>query len=125
MSFSYMRVHCPICKSEMDGMRGYGREARCCDAECYREWEWRRTLAIMGCAMSDRDQLSPEFRDLIRYSERLIGLSYQEAVDLRRLDEWWREVALALWTGQEPLPPLSVLGDEESESLDEDHCGDA
>jgi len=46
--FSFMRVHCPICKSEIDGMRGYGREAKCCDKECYEEWEWRKTLAIMG-----------------------------------------------------------------------------
>lgn len=44
--FGYMRVHCPICKAEMDGMNGYGREARCCDRECYEEWEWRRTFAI-------------------------------------------------------------------------------
>jgi len=46
--FSFMKVYCPICRSVMDGMRGYGREARCCDRDCYREWEWRRTLAIMG-----------------------------------------------------------------------------
>ena len=46
--FSYMKVHCPICKAEMDGMKGYGREAQCCGPACYREWEWRKTLAIMG-----------------------------------------------------------------------------
>jgi len=46
--FSYMKVHCPICKTEMNGMRGYGREAKCCDQECYQEWEWRKTLAILG-----------------------------------------------------------------------------
>ena len=46
--FSYMKVHCPICRSEMDGMKGYGRDAHCCDKECCTEWEWRRTLAIMG-----------------------------------------------------------------------------
>jgi hypothetical protein len=46
--FSYMKVHCPICKAEMDGMKGYGREARCCGKECYEEWEWRKTLAIMN-----------------------------------------------------------------------------
>ena len=46
--FSHMKVHCPICKAEIDGMKAYGREALCCDKECYEEWEWRRTLAIMG-----------------------------------------------------------------------------
>ena len=45
--FGYMKTHCPICRGEMDGMKGYGREANCCDRECYEEWEWRRTLAIM------------------------------------------------------------------------------
>jgi len=46
--FSRMEVHCPICRCEMDGMKGYGRKANCCGRECYQEWEWRRTLAIMG-----------------------------------------------------------------------------
>lgn len=46
--FSYMKVHCPICKSECDGMKTVGRESHCCDRECHREWEWRRALAIMG-----------------------------------------------------------------------------
>lgn len=46
--FGYMKVRCPICGGEMDGMKGYGREARCCDKECYEEWEWRRTLAILN-----------------------------------------------------------------------------
>ena len=45
--FGYMKVHCPICKTEMNGMKGYGRNARCCDRECYEEWTWRETLAIM------------------------------------------------------------------------------
>jgi hypothetical protein len=46
--FSYMKVLCPICGSEMDGMQPYGRQAHCCGRECYQEWEWRQTLAIMG-----------------------------------------------------------------------------
>lgn len=46
--FSRMAVHCPICCGHMDGMKGYGRNARCCDKECYEEWNWRETLAIMG-----------------------------------------------------------------------------
>ena len=46
--FSYMLVHCPICRGEFDGMRGYGRADKCCCKQCYDEWEWRKTLAIMG-----------------------------------------------------------------------------
>jgi len=46
--FSFMKTCCPICMAEMEWMRGYGRDARCCGKECYREFEWRRTLAIMG-----------------------------------------------------------------------------
>lgn len=46
--FSYMKVFCPICCSEMDGMQGYGREARCCSKQCHDEWEWRKILAILG-----------------------------------------------------------------------------
>lgn len=48
MTFSRMEVYCPICRQPMDGMRGHGREANCCGKECYLEWEWRKTLAIMG-----------------------------------------------------------------------------
>jgi hypothetical protein len=54
--FAYMKVYCPICKSEMDGMRGCGREANCCDRECYAEWEWRKTLAIMGRPYRTRNE---------------------------------------------------------------------
>lgn len=47
--FSYMKVRCPICCKELDGMRGRGRDnINCCGKECYQEWEWRKTLAIMG-----------------------------------------------------------------------------
>lgn len=46
--FSKMLVYCPICKQQMDGMLSYGREAHCCGKDCYEEWEWRRTLAILG-----------------------------------------------------------------------------
>lgn len=48
MVTSYMKVHCPICKVEMNGMTAYGRESRCCGKVCHNEWEWRRALAIMG-----------------------------------------------------------------------------
>lgn len=44
--FSRMSVFCPICKTEMGGMRGYG-ESNTCGERCHREWEWRRTLAIL------------------------------------------------------------------------------
>jgi hypothetical protein len=41
-------LHCPICRSEFDWHRGYGREIRCCDKLCHDEAEWRRTLSILG-----------------------------------------------------------------------------
>lgn len=53
--FSRMAVFCPICRIEMDGMRGYGRTANCCDKECYDEWEWRKTLAILGKQYAPRE----------------------------------------------------------------------
>ena len=42
------RLYCPVCRSEMDWHKGYGREIRCCGKECHDEAEWRRTLSIMG-----------------------------------------------------------------------------
>lgn len=50
MMSTYMKVHCPICRNEFDGMRPYGREWPCCSKECHDEAEWRRTLAIMNKA---------------------------------------------------------------------------
>lgn len=48
--YSYMKVYCPICREPFNGMEGYGRidATRCCNKECYQEWEWRKTLAILG-----------------------------------------------------------------------------
>ena len=41
--------------------------------------------------------MTPETKDLIRYCERMLPeCPYQEAVDLGRLAEWWRDVALCL-----------------------------
>ena len=45
---SHMSVQCPICGKAMDGMHPYGRDSHCCSKDCNQEWEWRRTLAIMG-----------------------------------------------------------------------------
>ena len=42
-----MKIHCCICKAEIDGSRDYGQSC-CCDRECFNEMEWRRTLSIMG-----------------------------------------------------------------------------
>lgn len=59
--FSYMKVYCPICRIEMDGMRTYG-ESNTCGRDCHREWGWRRALAI--CNESYRpDQTHIEFHD--------------------------------------------------------------
>lgn len=48
--FSECEVYCSICRGVMDWQRRYGREACCCSRECYREFEWRRTLSVMGRA---------------------------------------------------------------------------
>lgn len=62
--FSYMKVHCPICRREFDGMRAYGRESHCCSKECHDECEWRRTLAIMG----KRYEPQPQNKDAVEPS---------------------------------------------------------
>ncbi len=46
--FSRCETKCPICGGLMDWMKRYGRECGCCGSECYREFEWRRTLAVIG-----------------------------------------------------------------------------
>jgi hypothetical protein len=43
--FTYMKIYCPICRGEYDGMRPYGK---CCCKKCNDEYEWRKTLAICG-----------------------------------------------------------------------------
>lgn len=45
---STLEVFCCICKQTFDGMRHYGRDAMCCSKQCWEEYEWRRTLAILG-----------------------------------------------------------------------------
>jgi len=46
--FSVCEIFCPICQKEMDWMNGYGKDLKCCGKKCSVEFEWRRTLAIMG-----------------------------------------------------------------------------
>lgn len=58
--FSYMKVYCPICRNEMDGMKGYGRNASCCGKICYEEWEWREVLAILGKEYYPKEKLEKE-----------------------------------------------------------------
>lgn len=48
--FSTCEVRCCICGQPMDWMKRYGREDCSCGPSCHREFEWRRTLAIMGKA---------------------------------------------------------------------------
>jgi len=45
--FSTMELFCQVCgkKFETDFMAYH---ARSCSRECYREFEWRKTLSIMG-----------------------------------------------------------------------------
>jgi len=68
--FSYMKVYCPICKAEMNGMNGYGRMANCCDKNCYDEWEWRKTLAICGkpykSRITEEEKEKMEFKDIVK-----------------------------------------------------------
>lgn len=45
--FSVLKIKCCICGAEIDGMKGYGQHF-VCDKECKKEFEWRKTLAIMG-----------------------------------------------------------------------------
>ncbi len=46
--FSRCAVRCCVCRAEMDWLQRYGRESCCCSQGCYEEFEWRRTLAILG-----------------------------------------------------------------------------
>lgn len=46
--FTRFFLWCPICRSEMDWHKAYGRDIRCCCKECHDEAEWRRTLSILG-----------------------------------------------------------------------------
>lgn len=41
-------VRCCICLAAFNFMTRYGRDGACCSKECWRELEWRRTLAVMG-----------------------------------------------------------------------------
>jgi hypothetical protein len=41
-------IKCCICAQPMDWRHRYGREAACCSKDCYREFEWRNTLSILG-----------------------------------------------------------------------------
>jgi hypothetical protein len=73
-AFSYMECYCPICRAEMDGMHGYGKE-NCCTLSCHEEWEWRRTLAILGKpyqsrAVLDRPQVLSNIDKALRSSEQ-------------------------------------------------------
>lgn len=49
-----MQIYCPICRTEFDGMYGYGRKIKCCCKECNEELEWRETLAILGKPYKER-----------------------------------------------------------------------
>lgn len=48
--FSVCDVKCCVCGRAMDWMRRYGREGCSCSRACHQEFEWRRTLAILGKA---------------------------------------------------------------------------
>ncbi len=39
---------CFVCAADMDWHKRYGRDVPCCGRKCYEEFEWRRTLSILG-----------------------------------------------------------------------------
>ncbi len=43
-----LEICCPICRSQFDYHRGYGRECRCCDKECHDEFNRRYSYSILG-----------------------------------------------------------------------------
>ena len=71
--FSYMKCFCTICKTEINGMEGYG-EARCCGKECHKEWQWRRSLAILGKPYTPRkgSRYDPE-KDVVEFVQERIA----------------------------------------------------
>jgi hypothetical protein len=52
MIFSIQKLFCQICRVEFEtdfNLRGgYGANKSCCNKKCFREWQWRRALAIIG-----------------------------------------------------------------------------
>ena len=72
--FSYMKVYCPICRNEFNGMIGYGSEANCCGKQCYDEWQWRRTLAILGNAYEPRKESTNGEKEKGKEANRVQGV---------------------------------------------------
>jgi len=52
MLFSFQEYYCVICgvlhSQNFNNKGSYGKDKCCCSKECYEEWEWRKTLAILG-----------------------------------------------------------------------------
>lgn len=48
MPFTFCKIHCAICAAEIDYHGRYGRDVPTCGIRCYDEFEWRRTLSILG-----------------------------------------------------------------------------
>lgn len=48
MLFSKQKWFCQICGQEQNKVIGPPWDARVCSQKCWREWEWRKTLSIMG-----------------------------------------------------------------------------
>lgn len=46
--FAECLIQCCICGKPMDWMQRYGMDQGCCSKVCYDEFDWRRTLAILG-----------------------------------------------------------------------------
>lgn len=46
--FTRCGIRCCVCGTDIDWHHRYGRDAPCCGKTCFDEFEWRRTLSILG-----------------------------------------------------------------------------
>ena len=61
--FTKCLLYCPICQIEYDNMKAYGGGIPCCSKECYKEAQWRHSLAIMGKEYRPQEKSKDESKD--------------------------------------------------------------
>lgn len=74
---SFIPVSCPICQGEVDILRGYGA-GNCCDRECHDEWDWRRTLAIMGEPYRSKSETHAVCQELVNKAAAFFANKQEE-----------------------------------------------